>query len=348
MRRTTLNDIADLAGVNPSTVSRALNKSNAGMISDKQQQKILKIADRLNYRPNSSARSFASQKNFKVGLILGAIENDLSSPPFALFIRELCGHLQQHGYLLLLLWAAGNEQDIEDNVLDFLMSNSADGYTIGSSLISPQVIAALEKLRVPIVTLFPDHSELPDQFAIAEIELEQAFSTALQSIPSQFGTDILFVGASGFRSNTKLANLTSAADKLLGNYKIDALLYQPPARSFMLDRTLACEMAKKNLEKILQYKVIFCASDLTALGIIDVLEPMGVTINSDIFIVGYDNIGNFLEENAIPKFSTIDSNMGVLGQRTAALILEQITCPANKIKNISIPATFTLKEEIGE
>lgn len=348
MRKTTLNDIANLAGVNASTVSRALNKANSGMISDKQQQKILEIANRLNYRPNSSARSFASQKNFKIGLILGAIEKDLSSPPFALFISELCGYLQQHGYTLLLLWASGKEQDIENNVLDFLMSNSADGYIIGSALISPRVIAALKKMCVPIVTLFPEQSELPDQFAVAEITIEQAFSDALQSIPDKSGNSILFIGTNGPRTKTKLTSLSAATDKLSSDYVIDTLFYQPPASSFMLDRIFASDMAKENLGKILQYKVIFCASDLTALGVMDAIQANGTKIGDDIFIVGYDNIENFLGENIIPPFSTIDSNMGILGRKTAALILEQITCPESKIENISVPATFVLKRAVNE
>ncbi|MDD3117039.1 MAG: LacI family DNA-binding transcriptional regulator [Victivallaceae bacterium] len=346
-RKTTLNDIANLAGVNPSTVSRALNKAHSAMISDKQQQKILDIANRLNYRPNCSARSFASQKNFKIGLILGSIENDLSSPPFAIFIRELCGYLQQHEYLLLLLWASGQEQDIENNILDFLMSNSADGYILGSSLISPRVIAALKKMRVPVVTLYSTPSELPEQFTIAETELEQAYSAALQSIPDKFGTDILFIGASGSRTDTKLSNLISASEKHHCRYVIDTLLYQPEARNFMMDRSYARDMAKKNLQKILHYKIIFCASDLTVLGIIDAIQSSGakVKVNRDIFIVGYDNIENFFDKKIIPAFSTIDSNMDILGRKTAALILEQLTNNDSKPKNLSVPAAFILKNE---
>lgn len=340
IKKTTLNDIAELAGVNPSTVSRALNKASAGMISDKQQQKILGIANNLHYRPSSSARSFASRKNFKIGLILGAIEHDLTSPPFALFVRELCGGLQQHGYLLLLLWASGKDQSKDDEVINFLMSNSADGYILGSSLISQKVTDSLKKTKVPIITLFSPQSLQATQFTSVKISIEQAYADALQSVPQQYGDKILYVGVEGQSTAVKFKSLSSIACKLYPNYTIDKLFYRTPGCNFMFDRTFACEMAKSKLGKLREYKIIFCASDLTALGVRDALREAGVEADKDICIVGYDNIEDFAGFNVSSSLSTIDPNMHLLGRQSAVLILEKIDNPANVIKEILIPATF--------
>ncbi len=337
-KKTTLNDIAQLAGVNPSTVSRALNKASAGMISDIQQKKILRIANNLHYRPSSSARSFASRKNFKIGLILGAIEHDLTSPPFALFVRELCGGLQQHGYLLLLLWASGKDQSKDDEVINFLMSNSADGYILGNSLISQKVTDSLKKTKVPIITLFSHQSSQAPQFTSVKVYMDQAFADALQSVPRQYGDKILYVGVAGQSTEVKFTSLYSVASKLYPDYTVHKLFYRPPGCNFMFDRTFACEMAKKQLETLLKYKIIFCASDLTALGVGDALRQAGV--DKDILIIGYDNIEDFSGLNVEPSISTIDPNMHLLGRESAALILEKIDNPANAIKEILIPATF--------
>jgi len=346
IKKTTLNDVAELAGVNPSTVSRALNKASAGMISDKQQQKILEIANSLHYRPSSSARSFASRKNFKIGLILGAIEHDLTSPPFALFVRELCGCLQQHGYLLLLLWASGKNNSTDDEVLNFLMSNSADGYILGSSLISPKITDSLKKTKVPVVTLFSYQLLDTTRFTTVKISTEQAFADALQSVPPQYGDKILYVGVQGHNTEIKFKNLSSVAGKLFPDYTIDKLFYRTPGSNFMFDRRFAYEMAQKQLEALLKYKVIFCASDLTALGIGDALRQTGA--DKDILIIGYDNIEDFSGLNVEPSISTIDPNMHILGRESAALILEKIDNPANVIKEILIPASFIRRNSFSK
>ena len=64
----TIKDIAKLANVSHTTVSRALN--NSPFIKEKTKQKILSIAKQLNYSPNVHARGLVSQKSFTIGLFL--------------------------------------------------------------------------------------------------------------------------------------------------------------------------------------------------------------------------------------------------------------------------------------
>ena len=66
-QRVTMKMIAEKAGVNWATVSRALNPSTASLISDEVRKRILKISDELGYRPSYSGRSIVTGKNFKIG-----------------------------------------------------------------------------------------------------------------------------------------------------------------------------------------------------------------------------------------------------------------------------------------
>ena len=110
----TIVQIAKLAGVNPSTVSRALHAVKSSHISEELRQKIQKICEEHNYRPQIAAKGFAFRKSYRVGLLLGRLRGDLMSPHFSLFIQGICDSLQKAGYTLSILWCEiDGKEDIE-------------------------------------------------------------------------------------------------------------------------------------------------------------------------------------------------------------------------------------------
>ena len=139
-KRITIKEIAEIAGVNISTVSRVLNPESGGRISKEQREKIIAICDKLNYRPRVAAKGCAQNKTFKIGLILGAIERDLCNSSFALYIRGVCSILQKHGYNLAILWVGETQYTQAEEVKNFLMSDTADGYILGAPLLEEQTL----------------------------------------------------------------------------------------------------------------------------------------------------------------------------------------------------------------
>ena len=66
-RRTRIQDVAEQAGVSMMTVSRVLNQDKK--VSNKTREKVMAVVEKLNYRPNVSARRLASSKSFFIGLL---------------------------------------------------------------------------------------------------------------------------------------------------------------------------------------------------------------------------------------------------------------------------------------
>ena len=85
-RPLTIDGIAKLAGVNRSTVSRALNPETASLISEEVRKRILAICDEHNYRPRASARAFASGKTQKIALISSTLIHDCSLATYAEYL----------------------------------------------------------------------------------------------------------------------------------------------------------------------------------------------------------------------------------------------------------------------
>jgi len=92
-KRTTIEDVAVLAGVSRQTVSRVLN--NPDSVADETRARVLAVIEKLNYRPSASARSLASRRTF----ILGILTADLSDYTHARIIEGAEAEAREHGYM---------------------------------------------------------------------------------------------------------------------------------------------------------------------------------------------------------------------------------------------------------
>ena len=99
-----LTDVANLAGVSATTVSRVIN--NHGYLSEKTKQKVFDAMRELNYQPNSLARSLQGKKMKLIGVIFPSITN----PFFAELIEDIEMQLFTQGYKIILCNAGKNKQ----------------------------------------------------------------------------------------------------------------------------------------------------------------------------------------------------------------------------------------------
>ena len=83
----TIKDISQKAQVSIATVSKVLN-GDYNKVSDETKERILKIADELDYRPNLLARNLVRKKSTIIGLIVPDVSNHRRSPPFWLYAHD--------------------------------------------------------------------------------------------------------------------------------------------------------------------------------------------------------------------------------------------------------------------
>jgi LacI family transcriptional regulator len=146
MKRTTIKDIGKMAGVNPSTVSRALNDSPD--ISVVLKNKIKAIAKELNYQPNLLATNLRKQKSFIIGLII---------PHFSIYfipsvLEGITRVLNKYGYKLLLL-SSENDVSKEKENIQFCCRNSVDGIlmSISESTVDAHHMQSATDQKIPIL-----------------------------------------------------------------------------------------------------------------------------------------------------------------------------------------------------
>ena len=122
----TIKDIARIAGVSTSTVSRAL--SNSPELSEQTRQRILEICRREGYRVNALARSLICNKTNVIGLIVPEVTN----PFYAELSLGIETHARSLGYNIILC-IGQNDPKVTEELFGFLISHQVDGIILASS-----------------------------------------------------------------------------------------------------------------------------------------------------------------------------------------------------------------------
>ena len=142
-REPTLADVAQLAGVSPTTVSRVLN--NRGYLSEKTKRGVADAIATLGYRPNSLARALHGKSTQTVGLIVPAV----SLPFFGELAVEVENALAEAGYRILICNSMGRAER-EREYLSLLVGNRVDGIISGAH---NEGLNEYDTIRMPLVTI---------------------------------------------------------------------------------------------------------------------------------------------------------------------------------------------------
>ncbi len=165
----TLKDVAALANVHPSTVSRVLRNVENLKISDDTKERIFKAIKELNYQPDQTARSLRMKKSFTIGLIIP----NIASPYFIGIARSLDAECTKEGYTLVISDTNENQEKEIKAVYD-LYSRGVDGLVIAPVQDSDEHIKDLIDKKFPFV-LIDRYFEKYDTNAVICNDKESAY-----------------------------------------------------------------------------------------------------------------------------------------------------------------------------
>ena len=300
----TINDIAKIANVSASTVSRVLN--GKGRISEAKKKEILKIADELSYVPNYHAKCMIKENVFTIGFIAP----DITNPFFAEVTKGIESALLNKALLIL----ADSFRDFrrEKEMAEMFKENGVKGIIFGNSRIEDDFVEYISKF-LPVVIFDKEYksnkiaSVLLDNRYGAFMATKHLLNNGCQKVVHFGGTDELLVSvqrAEGYKEAMKQAGLDS---------EILEVGY---------DEKKGYEKMKEMLEKSERMDGVFCVNDLVALGVIRALKEKGVRIPQDVAIVGFDdtNLCNYVS----PPLTSIRQSAEEMGKVAAKILMELI------------------------
>lgn len=149
----TIKDIARLAGVAPSVVSRALN--NKYGVKESTRERIVSIARELGYYPNTAARSLVTRRTETIGVVMA----DISEPFYSQAIKGMEYVALQTGYTLLF---SNSYENVEDGRLlqKMITAERVDGLVImGSNIREKSFISSLLEREIPFILVERSYSD---------------------------------------------------------------------------------------------------------------------------------------------------------------------------------------------
>lgn len=337
MKRSTLSEIARLAGVNPSTVSRALNPARASLISEGLRNRILELCNKHNYRPQRVAQGCATGKSYTVGFVSGDLSKDFNSPFISCYIAEISMELQRHNYSLSLLSADGNRGNLHEGIRSILLSDIADGYIIGSGMVRELTEEIFRCTGRPVLTLGYHLFENSRTFSSVKIEIDRAILEVWQLLQKNYpGDSCCFWGKPTVSSSAKIKKIRQYAP---AGTEVAEFYIPEPVNYSLMDYPQSEEAAEMQWEKLSQYRIIWCGSDLVAAGLCAVMKRHGMDPGKDMIVIGYDHLSAVLPQ--LPyDLATIDPCWKEAGRVTAQKILELIAAPDAPPVSETVNAVF--------
>jgi DNA-binding LacI/PurR family transcriptional regulator len=309
----TASDVAKLAGVSTSTVSRVI--SNNPKISKATREKVIKSMDELGYYPNANARSLAIKKTGTVGIIIPTISEDYFSNPF--FTESLKGIIKgasNSDYDLLI--STNTEKNEELKIIQkFIRGSKVDGIILMTSKIEDKCIEYLKGIDFPfsLIGSFPDGkiNQVDNDNFLAAYELTQhIINTGRKNIALIVGDLDLIV------SKKRLEGYKKALEEANIDFNKELVF------SGSFDESIGYYYGEKisKMEPLPDGLVV--TDDLVAFGALNAFENLGIKVPEDISIASFNNSA-FAKYSKIP-LTSVDINAMELGRVAMELLVAAI------------------------
>lgn len=318
-------DVARLAGVSQTSVSRVFNADCSREVKQETREKVLAAAKKLGYKPNIIARSMISRKTDIIGIVIG----NPVGPFYTKIITSLTAKIQEQGKQCLM-FTVESEQDI-DIILERVLQYQVDGIIITAAALSREMANLCIQNDTPVV--------LFNRF-VPGLNASSVYCDNIEAgrIVAQYLAES---GHENIAHITYKKDSSSVIERRIGFYGMlrEYGIYNVVEEVCDYTYESGYNVALKLLKQENRPDAIFCTSDLIAMGAMDVARfEMGLKVPEDIAIVGFDNI---------PMASWSAYDLTTVNQPVELLVEETVNTLSQLIEKPSIgPISKMLKMDL--
>jgi len=308
--RITIEEIALIAGVSKTTISRVIN--NKPDVHPKTREKILEIIKENDFQPNLFATGITSRRINHIGLIIPyTIGNILSNQFYVDVLQGILNEVEKREYYLLISYVH------KTNYVEVYNQKRVEGYILLSpGSLHRSIIHELQSANIPFVSTAKLINE-PDMTYV-DVDNVKGAKLAVQHLVSLGHKKIAFVGKSA---------LTSNYDRLFGykqtlsenNIKIEDKYIQIIEKSSVQS---GFDMMSKLLKLEVPPTAIFTTCDIMAFGAMKAIQEKGKKVPEDISVIGFDDIS--LSQYMTPPLTTIKQPAVEKGAIAAKLLIDSL------------------------
>lgn len=335
----TIRDVAKIAGVSPSTVSRTCNDSPA--ISKETKEKVRKVMKELGYEPNFQASNLASKNSKTIGIILPVSENSIYQNSFFLEIihgiAQVCNNFQYMNTLI----SGNSEKEILNIIKSMVKSGKVDGFIVLYSKRDDEIIEYLYREKLPYVLVGKDCSHINQTIYIDNDNI----------LAAKDATNYLInLGHKNIGFITSDNKQIFSQDRKSGY--ISALL----ENNLEFIPEFAMEINFNNEKSVTELKQLFLSNkrptaivacdDIMALSLEKILSDVNIKIPNQLSIISFNN--SLLSKFTNPQLTSIDINTHQLGMEAATRIINRIENPDLVATKIIVPHKIIERESCSK
>lgn len=327
--KVTIKDIARIANVSHTTVSRALN--NSPLINVKTREEIQKIAEELNYVPNLSAKGLVKVQSFNIGLFFTTMLKATSADFIYALIKSVNETIPRPYHVVI------NGLDMNESI-DIAASNY-DGIILVSQMDDNWFINKVIDEEIPIVVI---NRKLDKDIPVSNIYCDE--KRGIQAA-------VAYLIGCGHRKIGFLEGYESSASNIrrkqgfVNEMKKEGLELR---EDWIFKGDFSVESGYEAGDRIVELSelptAIICASDAMAIGLMRKLIEKGIGIPDNVSIIGFDN--GTLSNYSTPSLSSIERPIEEMGRKASELLIKIINGEVKERQIVKYPTNFYPKESV--
>lgn len=333
--RASIADVAKLANVSISTVSRVINRRE--LVNAKTRERVESAIAELGYRPNAFARGLMLRRSEIVGLVLP----DLHGEFYSEIIRGANLEARRSGYNLVVSSAYEDDDDTHSLLETMRQRALLDGIAVMVSEVTDRVQSILARFSLPVVVLDADVDGIPHDCVIID---QRAGAVALmEHVVRACGAQrVIFVG--GQETNVDTIARREAYQQVLTQTGLPFTAEDIYHLDYQYDT--AFELAAHCVQDWAgRGSCVFAANDEMAAGIIAAAKAAGVSLPENLAVVGFDDTR--VARMTYPALTTVRVPMATMGAKAIHLLCQRIGDPHLPPTRISLAPELVVRESCG-
>ncbi|MFD4705821.1 LacI family DNA-binding transcriptional regulator [Gottfriedia sp. NPDC058432] len=334
----TIYDIARVANVSKSTVSRVLN--NKDNISEESRNRVMKAIRELNYQPNKLARALTSSGFDAILVMSRSTKTTAGNTFFSEIIHSISTRSEVENFDVIIQ-TSKNSKDELNKCIEKIRGKMIKGILMLSSPANEDFFKELDKYEIPVVVIGRVEGHYQHIYSVDTDNFNDSYQL-VQHLIDQGHTDIACLHSS--------LDYHVSIDRLEGYKKclIDNGIPLRPDR--IIDSGYTMESAYEVSESLLKSKdlptAIFAIDDLKVIGLYNTTAKLGISIPKDISIIGYNN--GIFSPLFSPPLTGIEIPIMKLGEIATDLLFKRIKNEPEKSEHIIVPTKLVERKSVAK
>ncbi|WP_340106033.1 LacI family DNA-binding transcriptional regulator [Rhodohalobacter sp. 8-1] len=336
MEKLNIDKVAKLAHVSRSVVSRVLN--DHPNVSDVARERVMKVVNKYNYRPNSVARSLATNSTHEIGVLVTQSEDEALGSAFWMQLhRGIFEESKKRGYFVSLSYVPPRNKEELNNFI--LNDRRLDGYILLTQEVTNMVGRELFDKNVPIVLV----GHVPRKKQVSSVDVDNVKGGRLAA------EHLLGLGHEKIGVMLASLDMKESKDRLKGlrEAHLEAGIELSDDRVEIVDYQFRAgyQTMKKWIESEIDITAVFCASDTIAMGALLAAREHGKKVPEDYAVIGFDDLS--FAEFTYPPLTTIHQPILKKGKMAAKLLIDEIEDKDSGRHKINLDPQLVIRESCG-